>query len=284
MYISGSVGYTLLKHKYNNKYVLILADVHDGVSYCSQDSEMIDIFLGKSVNKNDILLEEVFREKLNLKELWPSAHHTRKLKELNINNNKIKPVDLRPMLLPFSWELSELSTDISDMPLIKYIEGIENLLNLKESKLFTTYILPEMRKLKDKEDFRVSLVTHFNEIKDIFNEYKTKYNKYLFEKVIVIYKTNQHILELINNMLSMIMEWFVVLCIHNSTNNTIVHMGLAHSERLIELLEEVYQFEIVSAEGINKMIDIIDDYPKSCIYIPSNNVDKFKQKYYLESW
>ncbi len=284
MYISGSIGYTLLKHKTINKHVLILADVHDGVTYCSQDSDMIDTFLHKGANKNDILLEEVFREDLNLKELWPSSPHTRKLKELNIKNTKIKPVDLRPMLLPFSWELTELSQDMANMTLIKYIEGIENLLNLKETKLLRNYILPELQKLKEKEHFRVSLVTHFNEIKDIFNEYKVKYNKFLFEKIKVIYKTNQHILELINNMLSMIMEWFVLVCIHNSTNNTIVHMGLAHSERLVELLVDVYEFEIISLQGINKMTEIVDSDMKSCIFVPDNNMDLFKNKYYFESW
>jgi hypothetical protein len=290
MFVSGSVGYTLLKHKSMDKsidkYVLVLADVHDGVSYCSQDSLMIDQFLNNNSINNEVLLEELFREKLNTKDLWPSSLHTQKLKQLNYNNPNIKPIDLRPMLLPFSWELSEISTELSQMTLSKYIEGIDNFLNKKNTKLFYKYILPEIRKLKDKEKFRVSLITHFNEINEIFNEYKQKYNKYMDVKIIDLYNMNQNVLELINNILSMIMEWFILVCIHNSEKNTIIHLGLAHSDRIIELLTQVYQFKQISNIGINK-IDDIKDNPKSCIFmgnIPDTNMLKYKNKYFLEIW
>jgi hypothetical protein len=269
-----------------DKYVLVLADVHDGVSYCSQDSLMIDQFLNNNSINNEVLLEELFREKLNTKDLWPSSLHTQKLKQLNYNNPNIKPIDLRPMLLPFSWELSEISTELSQMTLSKYIEGIDNFLNKKNTKLFYKYILPEIRKLKDKEKFRVSLITHFNEINEIFNEYKQKYNKYMDVKIIDLYNMNQNVLELINNILSMIMEWFILVCIHNSEKNTIIHLGLAHSDRLIELLTQVYQFKQISNIGINK-IDDIKDNPKSCIFmgnIPDTNMLKYKNKYFLEIW
>ena len=70
MYISGSIGFTLL-HGYN-KYILLFADVHDGVKYCKQDSIMIDKWLTANDN-NDILLEEIMKDhQFNLKELWPN--------------------------------------------------------------------------------------------------------------------------------------------------------------------------------------------------------------------
>ena len=54
IYLSGSVGYTLLE--YNSMYVLLFADIHDGIEYCKQNnSEYIASFLNRHSNKNKIL-------------------------------------------------------------------------------------------------------------------------------------------------------------------------------------------------------------------------------------
>ena len=78
MLLSGSIGGVLLEKKINNikKKVLVLADVHDGVSYCKNESSKISDFLDKNKYTKNILLEEVPRDKVNLKELWPGSPHT----------------------------------------------------------------------------------------------------------------------------------------------------------------------------------------------------------------
>jgi hypothetical protein len=259
MNISGSVGFTLLKNEILNKYVLLLADVHDGVSYCygdSEDSTFIDKWLmTKSMeNNNDILLEEVFREYLKkLTELWPSSPHTQNLKNLSINNKKIKLVDIRPLLIPFSWELCDTNELLGKFLFKKYLEILDNLFNFRRTPLMMRYILPQVLKLRKK--YKKTVVKHFYEIKDLYSLFTDDY-KYLMDKdLMYILKYDSSILEKINNILSLVMEWYIILLIHNSSKNSIIHIGLAHSNRVLDLLLEVYNYKIINQQGINKMED-----------------------------
>jgi hypothetical protein len=277
MYLSGSVGYTLLKHKHLSKHILILSDIHDGVSYCHQDSIMIDNWL-LSKDRNDILLEEAVREELSLTDLWPGAEHTQRLKKLNKNNTKIKPVDIRPLLIPFSWELLSNKDGLSEqanMTLDNYLVLIDKIFNFRSSKLMMKYIVPEMKKLNINNKYQKLLLEHFDEIKEIYNDYR-EYNKiYLNKTIKEIFNTNQSLLEEINEMISMLMEWYILLLVLNSNNNSILHMGLAHSNRILDFLRDVYSFEIIKKSGINIMAEINDD-PKACLLVPDEINNKFK--------
>ncbi len=164
--VSGSVGYTLLKR--NNKYVLLLADVHDGVKYCEQDSVMIDNFLDLK-DTNNVLLEEVLREDFTLTDLWPGSPHTQRLKKLNIKNHKIKPVDIRPMLLPFSWELVAMNKLNQDVTLKEYLLLLDSFFNYKNTRFNINYIVPEIKKTFEKRDL---IIKHFHILKEKYNEFK----------------------------------------------------------------------------------------------------------------
>lgn len=279
MYLSGSVGYTLLKHKYTNKVILLLADIHDGVSYCNQDSVMIDKFLSSKDN-NDILLEEAVRESFELTDLWPGAEHTQRLKKLNKDNKKIKPIDIRPLLIPYSWEL--LNSDNSgkeqaNMTLKEYLSLIDQVFNYKKTKLMIGYFVKELKKL-DKEGnpkMRELLLQHFQEMKELYLEYLKENELYLEKKMIEIVNSNPDLLEEINNMTSMIMEWYILLLILNSKTNSILHMGLAHSNRILDFLVDVYSFEVIKKSGINMMNEIIDE-PNACLLVPDDINSKFK--------
>jgi hypothetical protein len=280
MYLSGSVGYTLLK--YNNKdyekNIFILADIHDGVSYCKQDSIMIDKWL-TSKDRNDILLEEAIREEVSLTDLWPGSEHTQRLKTLNKINKKIKPIDIRPLLIPFSWELFENndnSNKQSSITLDEYLIFIDNVLNLKSSKLMIKYIVPEIKKLyKDgNETINKKLIIHFEEIRKLYFEYREKNKEFLKKTISEIYKIDLSILEEINNITSMIMEWYILLLIFNSKTSSIIHMGLAHSNRIIDFLIEVYLFEIIKKSGINMMSEI-NNNPHACLLVPTEINSKF---------
>jgi len=94
---------------------------------------------GKKFTTSHILLEEVARENFELKELWPNAQHTQALKNLFLTNqDKIKPIDIRPFLVPFSLELLELK-DIQNhkisqnfnIKLYDYLKDIDLFFSLK---------------------------------------------------------------------------------------------------------------------------------------------------------
>ncbi len=264
MNISGSVGFTLLKHNILNKYVLLLADVHDGVSYCAKDSIFIDKWLNDKSN-NDILLEEILRDQLNkLKELWPSSKHTQDLKHLSINNKKIKLVDIRPLLIPFSWELCESNNELGKYLLKDYLKPLDNLFNFKRTNLMKNIILPQVLKLK--EPYKRGIIKHYYEMKDLYLEFISEYKHLMDKELIYILNIDFSILEKINNILSLIMEWYIILLIHSSSKNSIIHIGLAHSNRVLDLLLEVYNFKIINQQGINKMEDTYKPL-HSCINI-----------------
>lgn len=275
MYLSGSVGYTLLKHKYCDKYVFLLADIHDGVNYCKQDSIMIDKWLSLKDN-NDILLEELLREKISFTDLWPSSVHTQRLKTLNQNNNKIKPVDIRSLLIPFSWEL-KLSTNIT---LEDMLNNINKFFYFKKTKLMVRYIVPEMIKLNNSNDKNIIygrqlLINHFNEMKQIYIDYITINKQYLNKPLMDLYDNTQ-LLEQINNITSMIMEWYILLLILNSNNNCILHLGLAHSNRILDFLTKVYLFNVINKSGINAINELNENSPQACLLISDEVNNKFK--------
>jgi hypothetical protein len=280
MYLSGSVGYTLLKHKSFNKYIFLLADIHDGVSYCSNDSVMIDRWLSLKDN-NDILLEEAVRESFELTDLWPGAEHTQRLKKLNKNNKKIKPVDIRPLLIPFSWELlgdkESDNKEQSNMTLEDYILFINNIFNYKKSKLMMVYFVPSLKKLKTEGDDKMKqlLLQHFQEMKEYYMEFINDNKSKLIKPMKELFNSNPDLLEEINNITSMIMEWYILVLILNSKENCIIHLGLAHSNRILDFLVEVYSFEVIKKSGINIMEDINDD-PKACLLVPDEINRTFK--------
>jgi hypothetical protein len=76
----GSIGYTILNNNQNDKKILIFADMHDKLKKCDNYTKMADWMKGK-FNKSKILLEEVNRKNIYLKELWLKGEHTQELKK-----------------------------------------------------------------------------------------------------------------------------------------------------------------------------------------------------------
>jgi hypothetical protein len=275
IYVSGSVGYTLLEH--NNIYRLILSDVHGGVTYCIQDSTMISSFLNDLSSDNSVLLEEVITGKFNLEELFSGSPHTQELKRLSNTNNKIKSVDIRPLLLPFSWELVNSNNNLANFTLIKYISLINSFFNL-ESELYNNYIIDNIKNMhNNKIKHTISPCTHFNELQRLFIEFKNNNSNMMESTILYIYNNDINILHRINNICSMIMEWYIILLIYNNIKNSILHVGLAHSNRIIDLLTLVYGFKLIKQGGINKMTEVENiNTPSSCILIPSDITKKYK--------
>jgi len=274
MYLSGSVGFTLLEK--DKKYILLLADIHDGVKYCKEDSTMISSYLNKMSENNMIMLEEIVRDNFKLEDLWPNSQHTKELKELNQNNEKIIPIDIRPMLLPFSWELLESNKKLGDMKLILYIKLIEDFFN-KSSVLYEKYIINNISKINS-----VLPLVHFNEILLLYEEFKKEYSDDMNQSILYIYQNNTDILFRINNVCSIIMEWYTILLIHTSIRNCIIHIGLAHSNKILDLLTQIYNFKIINTSGINTMNDIYTsavNTQSACILLPPDITKRYNKKY-----
>jgi hypothetical protein len=283
--ISGFVGYSYLKYEDKDNYdikkeLLLLADIHDGVSYCKQKSTMIDEFLTLN-DKHTILLEETIREHVSLTDLWPNSIHTQRLKTLNNNNNKIIPVDIRSLLIPFSWELLEdtnYDKRTSDVTFKQYLHSIDEIFKLSGSPLMKKYIAPQMREMKEcknNEVMRKRLLLHFEEMRNIYINF-IETNKTLYDKKILeIYKSDKKdVLEEINDISSIIMEWYIILLILNSKRKTIVHIGLAHSNRVLDFLTKVYLFKLIKQSGINTMKEINDE-PIACSLLPRDITESY---------
>ena len=56
----------MLSYRNHSKYILLFADVHDGVKYCKQDSIMIDKWLTANDNNDIFIWSEENYNKLNI--------------------------------------------------------------------------------------------------------------------------------------------------------------------------------------------------------------------------
>jgi len=263
--IYGAIGYSILKNNKNN--LIIFADMHDELIECANYVEISDWFEDK-FKSSEILLEEVERTHTELLELWKSSKHTQKLKKLYLNNKNIKPIDIRPIMINFSWEIldseeNDYLKSIKNVLLIKYLYIINDFFCLKNDYLIKNLENYKIDKLKN-----TSLGLHFLKIKKKFKILVKKYKEYLFLKINVIFKKYNYILENINNILDDIMEWYTCAKIMLSIKKSIIiHTGLYHSENIINLLIEYYDYIIFKQEGINYLKDI-DKIKDGCLCLP----------------
>lgn len=257
----GSIGYTYLTNKNNinnndiNVDILLLSDMHSQLPYCGDYIKISDWFRRKKNNTN-ILLEEVPRdETFKLQELFGDADHTKSLKELYLSEPEtIHGLDIRPYLIPFSWELIDVTDADTDITLYEYLQLIDDFFNFSHDKikgyLGETYIFEY---IQDKK-----LKIHFDNIKQIYYDFKLA-NKN--EKMSVIKSTNEDVLNTINDHLDNIMEYFIISKIYllkNNNKNVIIHAGLMHSNKVLTILLGLYGYDITDKQGINT-IDNLDD-------------------------
>jgi hypothetical protein len=256
MNIYGGIGYSYLQNIINDKpkNLLIIADNHSKLTYCTNYIKISDWLLNKTTT-NNILLEEVPRDDVELKELFNDSDHTRDLKNIFLENSDlIQGIDIRPTLIKYSWELIELSNENTDN-LKQYLELIDLFFNFKHIKIAKNlgkiYTLDYVNKS--------NLKLHFNEIKKDYDQYIIKYNKYLDKSIVEIFNTNEVILEEINSLLNNIMEYFIIskiFMLKDDNKNIIIHCGLFHSQSIIKWLLKYYNYTITDSKGINNISEI----------------------------
>ena len=251
-YLQGTIGYTILKNNINNKKIIIFADMHDNLPPCPySNSEKIVKWLEKKIYIAKILLEEInITENSVIEELWGHSKHTKELQEFyRKNKNIVEIIDIRPDILPFSWELSEKSDD-KNMIFDKYIKNLLYFFKLKNTFFQDKLLIYNYKNLHNK------LGHHLFEIFIIFKEFIEKYKLFLNYSIIDLYKYNSHILENYNIIINDCMEWYTCALIKKYKNRTIiVHAGLYHTEKIIKLLLTKYDYSKIYEIGMNSIYD-----------------------------
>lgn len=258
--IYGILGYSFLTNNLFNKYILILSDMHDKIEYCNKPFVNIADWLSSKLDSSEILLEEVDnKNNLKLYSIWKSSIHTKQLRELFLNNSEIiHAIDIRPLLVPFSWEFNYTSY----ISLKKYLQIINS--------FFINYKINLTNQ---------KIINHFNLIKKEYKKFKFKLiiNNYYNKQLYYIYNNNINIFYSINTILDNIMEWFIIYKLYKSKkNNVIIHTGLYHSEKILHLLVNLYKYKLLSQDGINTISQAENKENKSnkendfeCISIPT---------------
>jgi len=289
IYLNGSIGYTLLIK--NNIKILILADMHSNLPYCKKDGIFISDWFKNKYNSK-ILLEEVPRVGPVLKELWPSSPHTQKLKEEYIKNSHIiQGVDIRPLLIPFSWELvyDDYTPSVN---LKEYLELINLFFTLK-----LDFIKNDLKHIYSEEFLKKKkLGKHFLILKRIIIRLIKKNKIYLDKDIKDVIKNNKKLLQQINNILSDIMEWYIIAKIYQGINENknyqginenknyqginenktsfIIHAGLAHTTNIINLLKNYYNYKVINDFGRTNMHNLNIE-STGCLHLPIDIENQF---------
>jgi len=267
-YLSGATGYTKLKN--NSKEVILFSDIHDGVNYCKKSSDHINIsdYLNLNSEKNQIILEESINDpKLNLTDLWPNAFHTRNLKKLKEENLNIIPVDIRPYLIPFSWQLAKHNKLYKKLPIKKYLDCLFKFFN-KDGDIYRKYIHSYIEYINDNNKKKILKI--FNDIKDNFLVLYNKYNNETIETILKV-KKDEDFFYKIEEINSLIMEYYIVLLILSDTRNSIIHTGLAHSTKLKEILK-IFDYKIDEENGMTSINNYTgSNRTNACTINPDNN-------------
>jgi hypothetical protein len=263
--LNGSIGYTLLIK--NNIKILILADNHSKLTYCKTDGIFISDWFKNKYNSR-ILLEEVPRVVgHDLHELWPSSVHTQKLKEEYIKNSHIiKGIDIRPFLIPFSLEFAS-DENTPNIILKEYFELFNLFFTLK-----LDFIKKDLKYIYSKEFLKKRKIgKHFLILKRIIIDIIKKNKIYLDKYIKDVIKENTQLLEQINNILSDIMEWYIIAKIYQGINEKkssfIIHAGLIHTHNTIKLLKNYYNYKIINDFGKTNIDNLNMEY-NGCLYLP----------------
>jgi len=274
-YISGATGYTILKR--DEKVIILFGDIHDSVNYCKQGDESIDIdkYLDKKSNNYQVLLEESTNDpELNLSDLWTQSYHTNNLKNLKINNPNVIPVDIRPYLIPFSWQLVESNNKYKTLIFKKYISKFDEFLN-KKGSTYLRFITPYFEYIIN-DEYKNKLEKVFSTIKKSFDK---TFDKYLDETMEYVFNNNKEYLHKLDDINSLIMEYYILMLIFSDNRYSLIHTGLAHSSRLKYILKKIFNFKEIEDVMMTNIRQYKGDnsFPKACILNPDNsNYIKYK--------
>lgn len=266
----GTIGYTILKNNKTNKKIIVFADKHDKLPQCDNQTNISEWFKQKMYSSK-ILLEEVPRNSVNLEELWSDSVHTQDLKNIFLENSQtINGLDIRPLLIPFSWEIMVDNGNSHNITIKQYLEKINEFFCVKNK-----YLVDNLQNYNVEQLKGTKLGIHFLLIKKNYKKILENNKQFLNFSVHTIKTINLYLLEEINALLDQIMEWNICANIESNTDKSIiVHAGLAHSEKVVELLLAHYNYDKIIENGINKLNFALNNNVSGCMPMP---IDMDKQ-------
>jgi hypothetical protein len=125
-----------------------------------------------------------------------------------------------------------------------------------------SYLIKNCKLYNSKELINLPLGRHFLEMKDEFYNLLLKFKKLKLLDKNIKYIIDNHLQYLIdiNELISKIMEWYICACIcYYDNRSLIIHVGLAHSEQIINQLQTTYKYKIIESQGINKLEEFEQD-------------------------
>ncbi len=267
----GTIGYTVLSNGQTGKKIIVFADKHDNLPECDNKTNIAQWFKEK-MHTSKILLEEVPRDSVHLAELWSDSAHTQELKNLYLENaHVINGLDIRPLLIPFSWEIVDTSEPAHNITVKQYLNKIDNFFRLK-----TSYLVENLPNYTVSQLPGTKLGKHFLLLKNNFKKIVETNKAFLYLTVNTVKTLNLEFLELINLLLDQIMEWNICANIMaNSDKSIIVHAGLAHSDKLIQLLQSHYQYDKINEIGINNLDLANGNNMSGCTTMPADTDSQF---------
>ena len=269
MIISGSIGITILKKEYNgkNKYILLFSDKHAEVLYCDDVTITISDFLKENMAKHQVLLEEVPRtNNIELEQLWSGSEHTMNLKDLYLENKYlIIPVDLRPLILPVSYEIIDMNrNDFLEFTMGEYLFNLDLFFNLK-GEIFNRYFTPLVNNL----EIRKTGINKF--FMRMYNDYLKIKRKVKRDRTVIYYLDNNiYLLNDIDDIYSNIIEFYTLLQIFQTYDLSIIHMGLYHSSSILNCLKNDCNFEILYQNGKNQISSTKTEI--ACVDLPQQKI------------
>jgi hypothetical protein len=268
MNINGLIGYTYMT-KGDIKLILI-ADMHSIEYECSNVyiSEWLKTKLEK---KWRLLLEEVPRTPENiskLKELFPSAIHTKKLKNIYLEDSiNIIGIDIRGELVKFSLELiNEIKPNET---LKEYLSLLNDFFTLQHNTF-----LKELKKCYNKVILNEIIIReHFEMIYSSYHKFLSSYKDFLEENISIVHQKNPSFIEELNMICSNIMEWYTIMKIFEEWSvghkKFIIHCGLFHSSNIKDILLNLYSFDMIDEQGLNDFEQIEFKKHTGCLVIPN---------------
>ena len=178
-------------------------------------------------------------------------------------------MDIRPFMIPFSWEVLDQIDNLDnnyDIDMIEYFKEIDNFFSLQNTFIISNLSNYNVNVLKD-----TLLGKHFIILKNKYGDFLEKLNneKLLKQKIRYLNTNHTSKLSFLNNLLDDIMEWYICAQIElYHDKSIIIHAGLAHTEKIIKLLQNHYGFEIKSQEGVNNLNSVGLGQRNGCIKIP----------------
>ena len=90
----------------------------------------------------------------------------------------------------------------------------------------------------------------------------------------LFYKSD--ILESIDEILSLIMEYYIILLLISDKRNTIIHTGLAHSSKIVDFLKDKFGYTVIESAGLDKIEHYQGfDGTNACLYFDDRNHPHF---------